>query len=113
MNFFEFFLKLKLKAKLILAKKTQGFFNIKILIFFSTGDAFVLFAEEDDEEKALQKHKEIMGTRYIELFRSTTAEVQQVSPVNLKIRQWFSTFGSLGLKQPNFDRYSNRSKLWH
>jgi epithelial splicing regulatory protein 1/2 len=38
-----------------------------------------LFAEEDDAEKALQKHKEIMGTRYIELFRSTTAEVQQVN----------------------------------
>ena len=44
----------------------------------ATGDAFVLFAEEHDAEKALQKHKEIMGTRYIELFRSTTAEVQQV-----------------------------------
>lgn len=28
--------------------------------------------------KALTKHKDIIGTRYIELFRSTTAEVQQV-----------------------------------
>ena len=45
----------------------------------ATGDAFVLFAEEDDSEKALQKHKDIIGSRYIELFRSTTAEVQQVS----------------------------------
>ena len=44
----------------------------------ATGDAFVLFGEEEDAEKALLKHKEIMGTRYIELFRSTTAEVQQV-----------------------------------
>jgi len=44
----------------------------------ATGDAFVLFAEEEDSEKALQKHKDIIGSRYIELFRSTTAEVQQV-----------------------------------
>ena len=45
----------------------------------ATGDAFVLFAEEDDSDKALQKHKDIIGSRYIELFRSTTAEVQQVT----------------------------------
>eukprot|EP00095_Tigriopus_kingsejongensis_P008653 maker-scaffold537_size144400-snap-gene-0.21 protein:Tk08653 transcript:maker-scaffold537_size144400-snap-gene-0.21-mRNA-1 annotation:"rna-binding protein fusilli isoform x2" len=44
----------------------------------ATGDAFVLFDEEKDAELALQKHKEIIGSRYIELFRSTTAEVQQV-----------------------------------
>jgi len=44
----------------------------------ATGDAFVLFSDEGDGEKALQKHKESIGSRYIELFRSTTAEVQQV-----------------------------------
>ena len=44
----------------------------------ATGDAFVLFEAEGDAEKALQKHKDIIGSRYIELFRSTTAEVQQV-----------------------------------
>ena len=49
----------------------------------ATGDAFVLLAEECDAEKALQKHKENMGSRYIELFRSTTAEVQQVGIPNL------------------------------
>merc|ERR1719361_538213 len=43
----------------------------------ATGDAFVLFAEETEGEKALSKHKDIIGSRYIELFRSTTAEVQQ------------------------------------
>ena len=47
----------------------------------ATGDAFVLFKEEGDGEKALQKHKEVIGSRYIELFRSTTAEVQQVPQI--------------------------------
>lgn len=45
----------------------------------ATGDAFVLFESEEMAAKALQKHREIIGSRYIELFRSTTAEVQQVS----------------------------------
>ena len=44
----------------------------------ATGDAFVNFAEEDEGDRALEKHKESIGTRYIELFRSTPAEVQQV-----------------------------------
>jgi epithelial splicing regulatory protein 1/2 len=44
----------------------------------ATGDAFVLFETEDMAIKALQKHREVIGARYIELFRSTTAEVQQV-----------------------------------
>ncbi|XP_035793821.1 RNA-binding protein fusilli-like isoform X2 [Anopheles albimanus] len=44
----------------------------------ATGDAFVLFEQESDVNKALSKHRELIGQRYIELFRSTTAEVQQV-----------------------------------
>ncbi|XP_021916116.1 RNA-binding protein fusilli isoform X3 [Zootermopsis nevadensis] len=44
----------------------------------ATGDAFVLFNQEEDAGKALSKHRELIGSRYIELFRSTTAEVQQV-----------------------------------
>lgn len=45
-----------------------------------TGDAFVLFACEEHAQCALRKHKEILGRRYIELFKSTAAEVQQVRP---------------------------------
>jgi epithelial splicing regulatory protein 1/2 len=45
----------------------------------STGDAFVLFADESDAPKALSKHRESIGQRYIELFRTTISEVQQVS----------------------------------
>ena len=37
-----------------------------------------MFKTEHEAAQALLKHKEIMGARYIELFRSTTAEVQQV-----------------------------------
>lgn len=44
----------------------------------ATGDAFVLFSCETDAPKALSRHRESIGQRYIELFRSTTAEVQQV-----------------------------------
>ncbi|XP_036225030.1 RNA-binding protein fusilli isoform X2 [Bactrocera oleae] len=44
----------------------------------ATGDAFVLFSIESDAPKALSRHRESIGQRYIELFRSTTAEVQQV-----------------------------------
>ncbi|MGH0160433.1 UNVERIFIED_CONTAM: hypothetical protein FKN15_039328 [Acipenser sinensis] len=43
-----------------------------------TGDAFVLFACEEFSQNALKKHKDILGKRYIELFKSTAAEVQQV-----------------------------------
>lgn len=44
----------------------------------ATGDAFVLFASDEDAGLALSKHRELIGSRYIELFKSTTAEVQQV-----------------------------------
>lgn len=44
----------------------------------ATGDAFVLFSSEEDANIALSKHRDLIGTRYIELFKSTTAEVQQV-----------------------------------
>lgn len=46
-----------------------------------TGDAFVLFACEEYAQNALKKHKQILGKRYIELFRSTAAEVQQVQMI--------------------------------
>lgn len=44
----------------------------------ATGDAFVMFKTDHEANQAILKHKEMMGVRYIELFRSTVAEVQQV-----------------------------------
>ncbi|KAF2884210.1 hypothetical protein ILUMI_21965 [Ignelater luminosus] len=57
---------------------TDGVLFVKKPDGRATGDAFVLFAQESDAPKALSKHRECIGSRYIELFRSTTAEVQQV-----------------------------------
>lgn len=48
-----------------------------------TGDAFVLFSCEEYVQNALKKHKQILGKRYIELFRSTAAEVQQVNHLQI------------------------------
>jgi hypothetical protein len=44
----------------------------------STGDAFVMFTSVEELDKVLLKHKKTMGTRYIELFKSTPAELHQV-----------------------------------
>ncbi|TMW53631.1 hypothetical protein DOY81_001268 [Sarcophaga bullata] len=57
---------------------TEGVLFVKKPDGRATGDAFVLFASESDAPKALARHRESIGQRYIELFRSTTAEVQQV-----------------------------------
>ena len=43
-----------------------------------SGDAFVLFTDDASGKRALAKHKNRIGARYIELFRTTQAEVQQV-----------------------------------
>lgn len=70
----------------------------------STGDAFVLFETEDLAQKALQKHREIIGSRYIELFRSSTAEVQQV------IFFWYiflHFYGSLLLNNIQFSLFNH------
>ena len=44
----------------------------------ATGDAFVLFETEEHGCKALQRHRCTLGSRYVELFRSSQSEVQQV-----------------------------------
>ncbi len=47
-----------------------------------------MFATEEEGSKALAKHRDIIGSRYIELFRSTTAEVQQVQQFNFLYAQY-------------------------
>eukprot|EP00736_Rhodelphis_marinus_P006852 Rmarinus@m.6209 len=41
----------------------------------STGEAYVRFASEGDADEALRKNKQNMGSRYIEVFRSTPTEM--------------------------------------
>jgi len=65
----------------------------------ATGDAFVLLTSEEQATKALTKHKQCIGTRYIELFKSTTAEVLQV--LNR----------SLDPRTPSVDRLNNNHIL--
>ncbi|XP_043912903.1 heterogeneous nuclear ribonucleoprotein H3 isoform X2 [Protopterus annectens] len=42
----------------------------------STGEAFVQFASKEIAEKALGKHKERIGHRYIEIFKSSRSEIR-------------------------------------
>ncbi|XP_054266493.1 heterogeneous nuclear ribonucleoprotein H-like [Macrosteles quadrilineatus] len=46
----------------------------------STGEAYVQFVNKDVAEKGLQKHKEKIGHRYIEIFRSSLAEIRSAGP---------------------------------
>ncbi|CAH8531596.1 unnamed protein product [Schistosoma turkestanicum] len=43
-----------------------------------TGDAFVLFHEDDTATKALTRHKDYLGDRYVELFKASPSEMVQV-----------------------------------
>jgi len=60
------------------AHSEEGVLFVKYSDGKFTGDAFVLFENESTAAKALTKHKETIGSRYVEIFKSTAAEVQQV-----------------------------------
>lgn len=42
-----------------------------------TGEAYVEFAHEEAQKEALKRHKEMLGTRYIEIFVSSRFDLQQ------------------------------------
>ncbi|CAG0879472.1 unnamed protein product [Cyprideis torosa] len=72
----EFFRSGKTQCELVGGE--EGVLFVKKLDGKATGDAFVMFDTEETGELALKKHTDSMGNRYIELFRSTAAEVQQI-----------------------------------
>ena len=47
-----------------------------------TGEAYVEFMSEQCQQEAMKKHKEHMGSRYIELFKSTKADLLQALQQN-------------------------------
>lgn len=47
-----------------------------------TGEAYVEFVSEDNQQEALKLHKHHMGSRYIELFKSTKADLMQALQQN-------------------------------
>jgi len=74
----DFFSSGGVKSSSIVMHGEEGVLFVKKSDGRSTGDAFVLFDSEEVASRALTKHRDLIGTRYIELFRSSTAEVQQV-----------------------------------
>ena len=44
----------------------------------ASGDAFTVFKSENEMKKALEKDRTSMGSRYVELFRSSVKEFQLV-----------------------------------
>lgn len=73
----------------------------------ATGDAFVTFATDEDANKALTKHRQCVGSRYVELFKSTIAEVQQVSSIYRLHRKcsFLLKINREGIKVWNSDKY--------
>ncbi|XP_065221342.1 heterogeneous nuclear ribonucleoprotein F-like [Planococcus citri] len=65
----------------------------------ATGEAYVQFVNKENVEKALKKHMEKIGHRYIEIFRSSLAEIH--SQTGPKMRSSLS--GGLGRSTP-YDR---------
>lgn len=70
----------------------------------ASGDAFCLFENEKEGQLALTKHRQLIGTRYIELFRSSNSEVQQVFNKTNEQNQLMTNKSNI-LNQTSFTSY--------
>ncbi|CAG5131904.1 unnamed protein product [Candidula unifasciata] len=68
----------------------------------STGEAFVQFASPAIAERALEKHKERIGHRYIEIFKSSMAEANAAGGLRGGIRPLMA--GGMPLRPGPYDR---------
>ncbi|XP_003745268.1 heterogeneous nuclear ribonucleoprotein F [Galendromus occidentalis] len=66
----------------------------------TAGDAYVQFASKEAAEKALEKHKERIGHRYIEIFKSSLSEME--SSLHAQLRSFGGGFGGSGGGGRNF-----------
>ncbi|VDK23709.1 unnamed protein product [Taenia asiatica] len=73
----------------------------------ATGDAFVMFATDAEAERALKNHRQHIGNRYIELFRSTPAEVNQV--MNAVLKQSMDIFPRIWPSQYEQDTFLSQT----
>ncbi|CAH0765227.1 unnamed protein product [Bemisia tabaci] len=76
----------------------------------STGEAYVQFVDKENAEKALQKHKERMGHRYIEIFRSTLTEVRSLGNQN-KMRSGFGGYNNRPSPYDINDRFGGPNRF--
>ncbi|BFZ17811.1 hypothetical protein BsWGS_20848 [Bradybaena similaris] len=68
----------------------------------STGEAFVQFASPAIAERALEKHKERIGHRYIEIFKSSMAEANAAGGIRGGIRPLMA--GGMPIRPGPYDR---------
>ena len=62
----------------------DGVFIVHLSDVRVSGDAFALFATQEDQDEALKLHNSTMGSRYVELFSSSIKEFKLVySPIHL------------------------------
>ncbi|CAK9300934.1 unnamed protein product [Gordionus sp. m RMFG-2023] len=90
----------------------SGIYFVKKFDGRATGDAFVLFNTEIQGKLAMNKHRKCIGNRYIELFRSTVSEVQQVSSRQFEQRlsQQIQSPRNVNSGPVTINNYQNNSK---
>lgn len=66
----------------------KGILFVHSLDHRRTGDAFFKVKTKEDATKVLLKHKQMIGNRYVEIFRSTAAELQQICTKNETLREF-------------------------